>query len=101
MLTGLVSRGWLLHSVHNHRIVRPSQRSLWVQGKQAVSVFGALHATMVLVYIRNIFRIVEFSQGFYGYLATHEEFFYGFDFAVVFGHVGVWCAKLRLCIPGS
>lgn len=52
--------------------------------KQFKKLFAALYATIVLIYIRNIFRVVEFAQGFFGYLATHEEFFYGFDFTIIF-----------------
>lgn len=47
-------------------------------------VFRVLYATIVLLYVRNIFRIIEFAQGFYGYLATHEVFLYTFDFLEIF-----------------
>lgn len=52
--------------------------------KRFRGLFATLYTTIVLFYIRNIFRIVEFGQGFFGYLATHEEFFYIFDFVPMF-----------------
>jgi hypothetical protein len=44
-------------------------------------LFGCMYATIALMFVRNIFRVVEYTQGYRGYLATHERFFYGFDFA--------------------
>ena len=36
------------------------------------------------MYIRSIFRVVEFSGGWFGYVATHESYFYCFDFLMIF-----------------
>ena len=47
-------------------------------------VFGALYASLALLYIRNIYRVVEFADGYNGFIATHEAFHYIFDFAPVF-----------------
>jgi hypothetical protein len=42
-------------------------------------LFATLFITIALLTIRNIFRVVEFVQGFDGYLASHEVYFYVFD----------------------
>eukprot|EP00198_Chlamydomonas_reinhardtii_P000961 XP_001690296.1 predicted protein [Chlamydomonas reinhardtii] len=55
------------------------------------TVFACLYTTIVLMYLRNIFRTVEFIMGYDGYLATHEAFFYGFDFVPIFGCVVLFC----------
>ncbi|KIY97311.1 hypothetical protein MNEG_10650 [Monoraphidium neglectum] len=47
-------------------------------------MFGCMYATIALMYVRNIFRVIEFGQGYKGYLATHEVFFYVFDFVPIF-----------------
>ena len=52
-------------------------------------LFPALFTCTGLLLIRNIFRLVEFSQGFYGYIARHEGYFYGLDALVVFLHLVV------------
>ncbi|KAG2425793.1 hypothetical protein HXX76_013418 [Chlamydomonas incerta] len=55
------------------------------------TVFACLYTTIALMYLRNIFRTVEFIMGYDGYLATHEAFFYGFDFVPIFGSVLIFC----------
>lgn len=37
------------------------------------------YACTILLLIRNIFRLVEFSQGFEGAIARQEKYFYCFD----------------------
>ncbi|GFR44602.1 hypothetical protein Agub_g5885 [Astrephomene gubernaculifera] len=62
------------------RVVVPSQ------------IFTCLYVTIAMMYVRNIFRCVEFIMGYDGYLASHEEFFYAFDFAMIFGCILVFSA---------
>lgn len=38
-----------------------------------------LYGIGTLVFLRSIVRVVEFLQGFYGYITTHEAFIYIFD----------------------
>jgi SNF family Na+-dependent transporter len=38
-----------------------------------------LYAASVLIMIRSIFRVVEYLQGFSGYLLSHEVYLYMFD----------------------
>lgn len=43
-----------------------------------------LYAASVLVMIRSIFRVVEYLQGFSGYLLSHEYYLYIFDALLMF-----------------
>ncbi|KAK9791853.1 hypothetical protein WJX73_004916 [Symbiochloris irregularis] len=47
-------------------------------------IFLGLYATTILLLIRNTFRVVEFSNGWYGWIARHEVFFYVFDSLIIF-----------------
>ena len=47
-------------------------------------IFFCLYSTIALMYIRSIFRVIEFSGGWFGYAATHESYFYCFDFLMIF-----------------
>lgn len=47
-------------------------------------VFIGLYSTIGLMYVRNLFRFIEFTQGYLGYLATNEVYFYIFDFTLIF-----------------
>ncbi|KAK9817697.1 hypothetical protein WJX72_000819 [[Myrmecia] bisecta] len=47
-------------------------------------IFFCLYASIALLFIRNTYRVVEFAQGWTGFLAVHEGYFYGFDTALVF-----------------
>ncbi|BFZ64824.1 hypothetical protein YB2330_005977 [Saitoella coloradoensis] len=38
-----------------------------------------LYTSCFFVLVRQIYRVIEFSQGWTGYLPTHEAYFYGFD----------------------
>jgi hypothetical protein len=40
---------------------------------------GALYATSILIFMRSIVRVVEFLQGFDGFIIEHEVFLYVFD----------------------
>lgn len=42
-------------------------------------LFPVLYTCTALLMIRNIFRLVEFGQGFEGAIADQEKYFYGFD----------------------
>ena len=59
------------------------------------------------MYIRSIFRLIEFSDGWFGTIATHESYFYCFDFLMIFlcfvvftvFHFGVHLRKAELALP--
>jgi hypothetical protein len=57
---------------------------------------GVLPIASVLVFVRTIFRLVETSQGVFGYLSTHEGFFAGLEFTPMV--VAVWL--LAIWHPG-
>ncbi|GBF96335.1 hypothetical protein Rsub_09405 [Raphidocelis subcapitata] len=59
-------------------------RRSFARDAAARPLFACLYATISLLYVRNIFRVVEFGMGYHGYLKTHEAFFYAFDFAPLF-----------------
>ncbi|KAJ0417968.1 RTA1 like protein-domain-containing protein [Aspergillus carlsbadensis] len=69
---------------HNHlrddnAIVKPAFYSVpWRR------LLYALYITLILITIRNIFRLIEFSDGVHGYIATHEAFFYSLDALPIF-----------------
>jgi hypothetical protein len=44
----------------------------------------ALYAASVLIMVRSIFRVVEYVQGFSGYLLSHEAYLYMFDSLLMF-----------------
>ncbi|GLC46789.1 hypothetical protein PLESTB_001941600 [Pleodorina starrii] len=66
-------------------------------------IFVTLYATIALMFGRNIFRVAEFTEGYHGKLATNEDYFYGFDFALIFScfllfaaqHYGIYLARVR------
>mmetsp|Transcript_28830 Transcript_28830/g.63520 ORF Transcript_28830/g.63520 Transcript_28830/m.63520 type:complete len:320 (-) Transcript_28830:905-1864(-) len=64
--------------------VQRSERYGFRANARFYPVFWCLYSTIALMYVRNIFRVIEFAQGFRGYLATHEVFFYMFDFVPLF-----------------
>lgn len=47
-------------------------------------LFPVLYACTVLLLTRNIFRLIEFSQGWYGRLAVQEKYFYTLDALLIF-----------------
>lgn len=50
--------------------------------------FWCLYATIIPLFIRNFYRVIEFSAGVNGDIATHESYLYVFDFTMV------WLAML-------
>lgn len=43
-----------------------------------------MYATSLLIMVRSIFRVVEYLQGFNGYILRHEAFLYVFDGTLMF-----------------
>lgn len=46
---------------------------------------NALYVASILVMIRSIFRVIEYSQGDAGYILSHETFLYIFDSVLMLG----------------
>ncbi|EGO01945.1 hypothetical protein SERLA73DRAFT_177602 [Serpula lacrymans var. lacrymans S7.3] len=51
---------------------------------------GALGLSCIGILIRSVYRVAELSQGFQGYLATTEAFFYGLDTLPLFIAISVY-----------
>jgi hypothetical protein len=95
-----------LHWAIHRRKVDFTGREPWIK------IFYALYLSMILLIIRSIYRIVEFSMGFRGYLAIHETYFYIFEcLLIIFAfalflplHPGIWMSfedRDRLITPPS
>ncbi|GAB1738096.1 hypothetical protein NU219Hw_g2630t1 [Hortaea werneckii] len=64
----------------------------------------ALYAVSIAIFVRSIVRVVEFLQGYSGYIITHEAFLYVFDAVVMWGamitmnwiHPGQVAEELRI-----
>ncbi|KAL4965744.1 RTA1 domain-containing protein [Aspergillus stella-maris] len=58
----------------------------------------ALYITLILITIRNIFRLIEFSDGVEGYIAVHEAFFYALDALPIFAGLIVMAVVHPSCV---
>ncbi|KAI8836981.1 RTA1 like protein-domain-containing protein [Chytriomyces cf. hyalinus JEL632] len=47
------------------------------------TIFMTLMASGMMVFLRSVFRIIEFSYGFRGFIATNEVYMYVFDFGLM------------------
>jgi hypothetical protein len=56
-----------------------------------------VYLSSLLVLIRQIYRVIEFSQGFTGYVAVHEIYFYIFDAIPIFFAGGIYI----ICFPAN
>ncbi|KAK4891630.1 hypothetical protein LTR27_009799 [Elasticomyces elasticus] len=61
---------------HRQMNAKPTYIDLSLPWKKSVYV---LYITSCLVLVRNIVRVVEFAQGFQGFIELHEVFLYVFD----------------------
>lgn len=48
-----------------------------------VPLLGAMILSVICIYVRSIYRTIELSQGWSGYLITHESYFIGLDGAMM------------------
>ncbi|KAI8582338.1 hypothetical protein K450DRAFT_228518 [Umbelopsis ramanniana AG] len=55
-------------------------------------VFLALYLNIIGLIIRSFYRLVEFADGFFGYINTHEVFFLFFDTLLIFLCICTWIA---------
>ena len=56
-----------------------------------------IYISSFLVLIRQIYRVIEFAQGFTGYLAVHEVYFYVFDSIPIFLSATIYA----ICFPAN
>ena len=72
-------------AIFNHRIRRqPLPRSMPDNGIHWRTHMHILYIVSVLIMIRSLFRLVEFLQGYAGYLLSHEVYLFIFDAALMF-----------------
>lgn len=57
---------------------KPSYRSLAIDARWKRHLI-ILYITSTFILIRSVFRVIEYAQGFNGYLISHEAFLYVFD----------------------
>lgn len=62
---------------------RPTVRSIEL-GSLWRRHMRALYITSILILIRSVFRVVEYIEGYDGYLMKHEAFIYIFDALLMF-----------------
>lgn len=65
-----------MHKVHNNR------------AQSGVLLLVTLYLANVLIMIRSVFRVVEYLQGFSGYLLSYELYLYIFDAVLI------WCVMV-------
>ena len=65
----------------------------------------ALYASSLLILVRSIFRVIEYLQGFEGYILSHEAFLYVFDACLMLSVMLIfnWChpSQIRSGIKGG
>ncbi|PYH97598.1 RTA1-domain-containing protein [Aspergillus ellipticus CBS 707.79] len=62
----------------------PTAQSVELRGLWRKHLY-CLYAAGILIFCRSIIRVVEYLQGYDGYLATHQVFIYVFDALLMFG----------------
>jgi len=84
--------GFFLIISFRFHIVSRSFRDEWPDNRW-IAMLWAINAGSCMIFLRSIYRMVEFSTGFNGYLNTHEWNFYVFDSSVIlvaFAIYNVW-----------
>ena len=80
----------------------PTARALEVPWRKHMAV---LYASSILILVRSIFRVIEYLQGFEGYILSHEAFLYVFDACLMLSVMLMfnWChpSEIRSGIKGG
>ncbi|EST07951.1 RTA-like protein [Kalmanozyma brasiliensis GHG001] len=58
--------------------------------KPVFALVAGLYLSSIFIIIRSIYRIIEFSQGYGGYLVSHEIYLFVLDAAPLLVAVGIW-----------
>ncbi|KAI5967508.1 hypothetical protein KGF57_000348 [Candida theae] len=83
--------------ISGHRTINTTVIQATMQGYYCwKSYFKALYVIAVLFFIRNVFRLIEYGQGYGKYIFNHAVFAYIFDAAPML----IVCAILVLVHPG-
>lgn len=70
---------FMLNAIYVHR--RPEYGIM--QSRSMSRLFLVLYITTALLMVRNVFRLIEFADGFYGSISTKEVYFYCLDSLMV------------------
>lgn len=74
----------LVAGIFDYRMSRsPTAKGLDPSTKWRRSI-NSLYLGSVLIWIRCMFRLIEYAQGYSGYLISHEVFLYVFDATLMF-----------------
>ncbi|KAJ1305433.1 hypothetical protein OPQ81_000443 [Rhizoctonia solani] len=69
--------------LHRMKVNRPEECTLPRNASEFFTHWTALAGSLVVscigIFVRSVFRTIENSQGYHGYLATHEVYFYALD----------------------
>ncbi|KAF9197288.1 hypothetical protein BGZ49_002342 [Haplosporangium sp. Z 27] len=57
---------------------------------QTLTIVGGLFLSSIFIIIRSLYRIIEFTQGYNGYLITHEVFLFVLDAAPLVLAIAPW-----------
>ncbi|WWC86355.1 uncharacterized protein L201_001228 [Kwoniella dendrophila CBS 6074] len=68
-----------------------NDKQLWNNTPHWKPLYWAMGFTCICFIIRSVFRTVELSQGYDGYLATHEAYFLALDTLPLFLGVATFC----------
>ncbi|WVR05957.1 hypothetical protein IAU60_002984 [Kwoniella sp. DSM 27419] len=82
----LFSFMWILFGIRAYK----NDKELWNRPGWK-SLYFALGFTCICFVIRSIFRTVELSQGYIGYLATHERYYLGLDTLPLLLGIATYC----------
>ncbi|KAE8150140.1 RTA1 like protein-domain-containing protein [Aspergillus avenaceus] len=69
--------------VIRHRLLQSTSGSIY-------PLFGAMVFSVICIYVRSIYRTIELSQGWDGYLITREKYFIALDGAMMVAAVAVF-----------
>lgn len=58
--------------------------------RSIIPLFSAMILSIICIYVRSIYRTIELSEGWDGYLITHESYFIGLDGAMMVVAVAVF-----------
>ncbi|KAH7330413.1 RTA-like protein [Rhexocercosporidium sp. MPI-PUGE-AT-0058] len=80
---------FIIVAIHFHRAMAtdPMQRSQSAMPWRKHLI--TLYLVSVLIMIRSVFRVVEYVQGFSGYLLSHEAYLYIFDAVLMFAVMAI------------
>lgn len=74
---------FMVTSIAFHIAIHRLPTSASIENKAWKRHMQALYVTSVLIMVRSLFRLVEYLQGFDGYLLSHEVYLYVLDAALM------------------